>query len=147
MPSRRTRFSFAALAVVGTLLVAGCGGGTKHHTWQGEFNERLEGASAAIEEKLGELRSSSSEGEILEAGTRLGQKLEFKAELIEKMSPPGGCEAVQEEGRRKVGGAAEVTYNLYKDLTPTLHRKLPRPLEEEIAGLKSVEREAGHCET
>jgi hypothetical protein len=62
------------------------------------------------------------------------------------MSPPGGCEAVQEEGRRKVGGTAEFSYDLYKNLTPYLHRKLPRPLEEKIEELKSVEREAGRCE-
>jgi hypothetical protein len=145
MPGRRTKLTFAAAALIVALLVAGCGG-TKNHTWQGEFTERLEGASAAIEEKLSELQSTSSEGEIFEAVTRLGRKLEFKAELIDKMSPPGGCEAVQEEGVRKVGGAAERIYNLYKNLTPHLHRKLPQPLEEEIAELGSVEREAGHCE-
>src|ERR1700761_1651398 len=142
MPGRPPKLTFAVAAVVGALLVAGCAH-TEHHTWQGEFTERLEGASTAIEEKLGELRSSSSGGEILEAGVRLGRTLEFKAELINKMSPPGGCEAVQEEGGRKVGGAADFTYNLYKNLTPYLHRKLPRPLEEEIAGLRSVEHEAG----
>jgi outer membrane murein-binding lipoprotein Lpp len=69
MPGRRTKLTFAAAAaVVGALLVAGCAG-TENHTWQSEFTERLEGASAAIEEKLGELRSTSSEGEILKAGT------------------------------------------------------------------------------
>jgi hypothetical protein len=145
MPGRRTKLTFAAALIV-ALLAAGCGGGTKHHTWQGEFTERLEGATAAVEERLPELQSTSSEGEILEAVTRLGRKLEFKAELIDKLSPPGGCEAVQEEGVRKVGGAAERIYNLYKNLTPYLHRKLPQPLEEEIQELGSVEREAGHCE-
>jgi hypothetical protein len=48
MPSGRTKLTSAAVAVVGALLVAGCGG-TENHTWQGEFTERLEGASAAVE--------------------------------------------------------------------------------------------------
>ncbi|HEY0280130.1 MAG TPA: hypothetical protein VGC32_17845 [Solirubrobacterales bacterium] len=56
MPSRRTKLTFAAVVVVGALLVAGCGGGTKNNTWQGESTERLEGASAAVDEAAGELR-------------------------------------------------------------------------------------------
>ena len=42
-------------AVVAALLIAGCGG-TENHTWQGEFTERLEGASAAVEGGRAELQ-------------------------------------------------------------------------------------------
>jgi hypothetical protein len=58
MPGRRTKLTFGAVAAVGALLVAGCGG-TENHTWQGEFTERLEGASAAVEEGLPELQPSA----------------------------------------------------------------------------------------
>jgi outer membrane murein-binding lipoprotein Lpp len=145
MPGWRTKLTFAAVAVVGALLVAGCAD-TEHHTWQGEFTERLEGASAAIEEKAGELRPSSSETQVFRAGIELGWKLEFKRELVEELDPPAACEAVQEAGAKKLSGAAETTYNFGKNLTPTLHRRLPRILKEEIAAIGEIEHEAESCE-
>jgi hypothetical protein len=146
MPGRRTKPTFAAAALVVALLIAGCAG-TENHTWQGEFTERLEGASAAIEARLPELQPESSYDELFKAGIRLGQELEFKGELITKLNPPGGCEVVQEGGQRKVTGTAQFTYDLYKNLTPYLHRELSKDLETRIAELEAVEREAAHCES
>jgi hypothetical protein len=67
MPGRRTKLTFVAAMVIGALLVAGCGS-TENHTWQGEFTERLEGASAAVEERLPELQPSEGEKTIFIAG-------------------------------------------------------------------------------
>jgi hypothetical protein len=66
MPGRPPKLTFALAALIVALLVAGCAG-TENHTWQGEFTERLEGASAAVEEKLPELQSTS-EIELFRAG-------------------------------------------------------------------------------
>jgi hypothetical protein len=144
MPSRRTRFTFAAVAVLGTLLVAGCGG-TKDHTWQGGFTERLEGSIAVIEEAGGELQPSSSETQVSRAGVELAWKLEFRHELVEELDPSAACEAVQEAGANKLSGLAEATYNFGKNLTPFLHRRLPRILKEEIAAIGEIEQEAEAC--
>jgi hypothetical protein len=57
MPGRRTKLTSAAAAMVLALLVVGCGG-TEHHTWQGEFTERLEGSSTAVEERRVEMQSA-----------------------------------------------------------------------------------------
>ncbi len=67
MPGRRTKLTFAAAMLVGALLVAGCGS-TEHHTWQGEFTERLEGASAAVEEGRAKSQSTSDDHELFRAG-------------------------------------------------------------------------------
>jgi hypothetical protein len=84
--------------------------------------------------------------EILALGDELGRPLEFKSELIGRLDPPAGCEEVQERGRRAVGGAAQLSATLYKNLTPYLRRKLPAPFEEALATLEEIEREAGSCE-
>jgi hypothetical protein len=144
MPGRPTKLTFAAAALVVALLVAGCGG-TKNHTWQGELTERLEGSIAVIEEAAGELQPSSSETQVFRAGIELGRKLEFRRELVEGLHPPAACEAVQEAGAKKLSGLAEATYNFGKNLTPFLHRDLPRILKEEIAAIGSIEQEAEAC--
>src|ERR1700735_1224935 len=113
MPRRRTHPTFAAVAVVGVLLVTGCGG-PKNHTWQREFPERLEGSKALVEETAGELRPSSSDTQVFQAGIELGRKLEFRRELIEELNPPAACEEVQEAGAKKLSGLAQKTYDLYK---------------------------------
>jgi hypothetical protein len=145
MPDRRTHLTFAAVAVIGALLVAGCGG-TENHTWQGEFTERLEGSRAMVEEAAHELRPSSSETQVFRAGIELGRKLEFRRDSIEGLDPPAACEAVEEAGAKKLSGLAEKTYDLYKNLTPFLHRRLPRILKEEIAAIGKIEHEAESCE-
>src|ERR1700729_892268 len=101
MPGRRTKLTFAA-ALIAALLAAGCGGGTKHHTGQGEFTERLEGASAAVEERLPELQPSAGEKTMFIAGLELGRTPWFKKELIAELEPPPGCELVQQKGKAEV---------------------------------------------
>ena len=147
MPGRRTKLTFAVIAatVIGALLVAGCGR-AEGHSWQAEFTERLESSTAVIEEASPDLRPSSSEVQVLRAGTKLGEELEQRRESVEGLVPPAACEAVQEAGAKKLGGVAEKTYNFYKNLTPFLHRHLPRILKEEIAGIGKIEHEAESCE-
>jgi hypothetical protein len=144
MPGGRTKLTFAAVALLVAMLLAGCGS-TKNHTWQGEFTERLEGSTAAIEEAAGELRPSSSGTQVFRAGFELGRRLEFRRDLVEELDPPSTCEAVQEAGAKRLSGAAETTYNFGKNLTPTLHRNLPRILKEEVAAIEKIEREAEAC--
>jgi hypothetical protein len=145
MPRRRTNLTFAAVAMVGVLLVTGCAG-TKDHTWQGEFTERLEGSKALVEETAGGLRPSSSDTQVFQAGIELGRKLEFRRELIEGLNPPAACEEVQEAGANKLSRLAQKTYDLYKNLNPFLRRQLPRILKEESAGIGKIEHEAESCE-
>jgi hypothetical protein len=137
------RAATAALVVAATIAVSGCA--SADHSWRGEFDARLEGASAAIEEHLGALGSKSTEIELFRASQGLGHELAFKSELIKGLDPPDGCEVVQEEGLRNVGGLAEFSYDLPKNLTPELHRALPHPFEEAIAEYKELEREAESC--
>lgn len=139
------RASIVAALLAATVLVTACAGAD--HTWRGEFDARLEGVSAAIEEKLPELSPGSSEEEVVRAGIELGPKLEFKRELIEKLNPPDGCEAVQEEGAKKVSGTALSVYQLYKNLDPYLHRRLTANLEGVISELEALESEAARCAT
>jgi hypothetical protein len=75
---------------------------------------------------------------------RLGYTLEFKAELTEKLDPPEGCEAVQ-KGNSAVHGLASFTYDVPKNLTPTLQKNLPELIKERIAGLEELEGEAESC--
>jgi hypothetical protein len=145
MPGRPPKLTFALAAVVVALLVAGCGG-TENHTWQGEFTERLEGASEAVEEKLPELQSTS-EIELFRAGMELGRTLEFKDELIAELDPPAGCELVQQKGKAEVFGLASLGGGLFKNMTPELKRRLPATFEESVEELEKLEREAAHCET
>lgn len=144
MPSRRTKLTFVAVAVVGALLFAGYAD-AESHTWQGEFTGRLKGAVTLIEEASVELRPSSSETQVFRAGIELGRKLERRRESVERLHPPAACEAVQEAGAKKLSGAAETIYNFGKNLTPTLHRRLPRILKEEIAAIETIEHEAEAC--
>src|ERR1700729_2343953 len=128
MPGRRTKLTFAAPVLVVALVVAACGS-TENHTWQGEFTERLEGASAAVEEKLPELQSSTSEIELFRAGLELGRTLGFKDNLIAELEPPAGCELVQQKGKAEVFGLASLGGDLFKNMTPELKRRLPRDFE------------------
>jgi hypothetical protein len=145
MPGGRTKLTFAAAAVVGALLVAGCGG-TEHHTWQGEFTELLEGASAAVEERVPELQPSAGREEMFIAGLELGRTLEFKLGLIKELDPPAGCEELQQKGIGGVGRLAALGRDLFKDLTPQLERDLPALFEEGVEKLAGFEREAAGCE-
>jgi hypothetical protein len=146
MPRRRTLLTFAAIAatVIGALLVAGCGR-AEGHSWQAEFTERLESSTAVIEEASPDLRPSSSKVQVLRASKELGQQLEQRRESVEGLVPPAACEAVQEAGAKKLSGLAEATYSFGKNLTPFLHRRLPRILKEEIAAIGKIEQEAETC--
>jgi hypothetical protein len=146
MPGRRTKLTFAAAALIVALLVAGCGG-TKNHTWQGEFTERLEGASAAVEERLPELQPSAGEKEMFIAGLELGRTLWFKKELIAELEPPAGCELVQQKGKAEVFGLASLGAGLFKNMTPELKSGLPANFEERVEKLEQFEREAAECAT
>ena len=138
------RALIAGLAIVAAAIASGCA--SADHTWRGEFDARLEGAETVVEEAAGELQPSSSEPQVFRAGIELSRKLEFRRESIEELDPPAACEAVQEAGARKVSGFAEKTYDLYKNLTPFLHRRLPRFLKEEIAAIGKIKQEAETCE-
>jgi hypothetical protein len=129
--------------IAAAILVTGCA--STDHSWRGEFDARLEGASAAIEARLGELQSGSTEGEMFTASQSLAHTLTFKAELIKKLDPPVGCEEVQEGGRRTVDSTAVISYTLLMDLTPELQRKLPGPFEERIAELGKIEAKSKTC--
>jgi hypothetical protein len=145
MPGRRTKLTFAAAALVVALLVAGCGGGTKHHTWQGEFTERLEGATAAVEEGRAESQSTSDDDELFRAGLELGRTLEFKDELIAGLSPPSGCELVQQKGKADVHGLGVLGSGLGENMTPYLESHFPAILKEGVTHLEQLEREAAEC--
>jgi len=146
MPGWRTKLTFAAVALVVALLIAGCGS-TEHHTWQGEFTERLEGASAAVEERRAELQSAPDEDELFRMGMELARTLEFKDELIAGLSPPGGCELVQQKGKADVHFLGVLGSGLGKNMTPYLERRFPAILEEGVEKLEKFEREAAECAT
>jgi hypothetical protein len=140
---RRVGVGLGLIAV--TVVAAGCA--SVGHTWQDEFTARLEGASGALEEALPEARSGSIGASYLRTFYELGYTLEFKGELIEKLDPPEGCEAVQEKGERAVDGLASFTYDVPKNLTPTLQKNLPGLIEERVAELEELEGEAETCAT
>ena len=123
--------------------VVGCGGDS--HTWQGEFTERLEGATSAVEEASPELESEPTDADLVRVGDSVAKTLQSKSESIEGLNPPAGCEEVQEEGQRQVGGVAVFAYDLYKNATPYLIEHLPEDLQERLASLEKLEREAAHC--
>ena len=133
------------LAVGAVILIAGCA--SANHSWRGEFDARLEGAAAAVEEKLPELRSSSSQIELFRAGMELGRTLGFKDNLIAELEPPAGCELVQQKGKAEVSGLAYFGAGLFKNMTPELKRQLPNVFEEGVEKLEKFEREAGECAT
>jgi hypothetical protein len=146
MPGRRTLLTFAAIVVVGALFVAGCGS-TENHTWQGEFTERLEGATAAVEERLPELQPSAGEKKMFIAGYEIGRTVGFKFALVKELDPPPGCEELQQKGMGMVGQMADLGGDLFKDMTPELERDLPAPFEEDIERIEEFEPEAAHCAT
>jgi hypothetical protein len=147
MPGRRTKPTFAAAAaLVVALLIAGCGG-TENHTWQGEFTERLEGASAAIEARLPELQPSRGRERMDVAGIELGRTLAFKDSLIKELDPDAGCEELQQKGMGRVSRLGDLGGDLFKDMTPDLEEALPAPFEEGVERLEELARAAAHCET
>jgi hypothetical protein len=145
MPGRRIQLTSVAAALVGVLLVTGCAG-TKNHTWQGEFTERLEGASAAVEEAAGELRLNPDQTQGLDTLIGLGRKLDSERKSVRRLDPPAACEGVQKAGAKELNQLAYETFLHYKNGTPYLLRHLPGPMKEEIAGIGKIEHEAESCE-
>jgi hypothetical protein len=133
------------LLVAAPIIAAGCGGGDQ--SWRTEFDARLTGASAEIEEKLGDLTPGSTESAMFRATEELAGELDTEAELVESLDPPDACEEVQEEGMRKLTGTAQFSAELLKNLTPYLRRRLPGPFRERIAEYKLLEHEAARCES
>jgi hypothetical protein len=146
MPGHRTKLTFVAAALMVALLVAGCGD-TEHHTWQGEFTERLEGATATVEDRLPELQPSAGREKMFITGLEIGRTVGFKFELIKELHPPAGCEELQQKGMGMVGRMAGLGGDLFKDMTPELERDLPALFEEDIARIEEFEPEAAHCAT
>jgi hypothetical protein len=146
MPGRRTKLTFVAVVVVIALLVAGCAD-TEHHTWQGEFTERLEGATATVEERLPELQPSAGREKMFIAGLEIGRTIGFKFALVKELDPPAGCEELQQKGMGRVGSMAALGGDLFKDMTPELEKTLPAQFEEDIEKIEEFEREAAHCAT
>jgi hypothetical protein len=134
----------AMLLAVGAIgLMAGCAGAD--HSWRGEFDARLEGATAAIEADLGKFQPDSPQDELFRTTFELASPLEFKGNLIQELHPPADCEAVEEKGWRGVDEMATLSADVFKDLTPELQRSLPRLYEEAIAEYKELEHEAETC--
>jgi len=131
------------LAVGAVGLMAGCAGAD--HSWRGEFDARLEAATAAIEADLGKFQPDTPRDELFRTTFELASPLEFKGNLIRELHPPAGCEAVEEEGWRGVDKTATLSADVFKDLTPKLKRSLPRLYEEAIAEYKELEQEAEAC--
>ena len=138
---RRAGVVLALLAV--TVVAAGCA--STGHTWQDEFTARLEGATGAIEEAREGVRTETSDAGYPEIFLPLSRTLAFKAELIERLDPPDGCQAVQEEGQGRVSGFAGGSATLPRSMTPQLEKDLPRILEEEIEALEQLAAEAETC--
>jgi hypothetical protein len=138
---RRAMVVSAVLAV--GLALVGCA--STDHTWQDEFTARLEGTSRSIEEALAEVHPHMSFEEDFETFPPLGETVEFKAELLKELGPPDGCEEVQEKGEHAVGGFVSLTYQVPKNLTPQLERRLPSAIQEAIAELEAIEGEAETC--
>jgi hypothetical protein len=135
---------FFALAAT-TFALAGCA--SADHTWRGEFDARLEGAAGTVEEALEEASPHMTAPDEFFKFVPPGETLFFKSELIEKLDPPPGCEAVQVKGKAAVYGAAELLGGAFKNLTPMLERRFPAILEEELALFEKREREAANCGT
>lgn len=146
MPGRAMfkRAGIAALLIGAAALLTACA--SADHSWRGEFDARLEGAVAALEETLAETGPRTSELELAKAFYPLGQKLLFKGELIEKLDPPAGCEAIQERGRRQVNSTGVFASTLLKNLTPYLKRNLSGDVRDQIATLKRLVVESSTCE-
>jgi hypothetical protein len=126
-------------------LLVGCA--SADHTWRGEFDARLEGAAATVEEAREEWHPHMTPDEYATTYWPLGRTLFFKSELIKALDPPPGCEALQVKGKAAVYGAGSLLAGLFKNLTPFLERHVPTILEETLALFEKREREAENCST
>ena len=145
MPARAMLKRVGILISLVAIVVAGCA--SADHSWRGEFTARLEGAARTVEEALEKTNPQMSPDEYFTTFGPPGETLFFKSQLIKELDPPPGCEALQVKGRAAVSGAAERLAGAFKNLTPMLERNFPAILEEELARLEKLEREARNCAT
>jgi hypothetical protein len=145
MPGRARfkRAGFVVFLIGMAIIVAACA--SADHSWQGEFDARLEGAARTIEGALEEAKPGMSPGEYMTTFGPAGNSLFFKSQLVKELDPPPGCEAVQVKGKAAVYGAAERIGGAFKNLTPRLERNFSATLEEQLALLEKREREAATC--
>jgi hypothetical protein len=128
-----------------TAVVVGCA--STGHTWQDEFTARLEGAARTVEEAREDVHPHMTPDEYGTVFWPLGETLFFKSELIAKLHPPKGCEALQVKGKAAVFLAGSLLGGLFENLTPGAERGLPRDLEGRLALFERREREAKTCAT
>ena len=131
--------------VAAATVVAGCA--SADHSWQGEFDARLEGAARIVEEAREDVHPHMTPDEYGMLFWPLGETLFFKSELIAELDPPDGCEELQVKGKAAVRFAGSMLGGLFENLTPGAERRLPRNLEEALALFERREREAATCAT
>jgi hypothetical protein len=133
------------LVVVAVALVSGCG--STDHSWRGEFDARLEGATASIEETLAEVGPDAAKSEYFQRYPKLSRELKFKSELIEGLLPAHGCSEVQLKGLDHIKSSALFTSFVSPPDYPWRMLRGDRvSLESEIHVLARLEREAETCE-
>jgi hypothetical protein len=140
---RRAGVVLGLVAVVAA--ISGCA--SEDHTWQGEFDARLEGASRTVEEAREIWSPQMAPSEYLTVLGPLGQTLFFKSELVKELDPPEGCEALQVKGKAAVYQASQLVGAAFNNMTPQLERYFGRALDETVALLERREREAKTCAT
>lgn len=145
MPGRATvkRAGTVLMLLAATICVAACG--STDNSWRGEFDARLEGAATAIEQTVAHQRPAMSQDELLRTSIGLARELGFKSELIAELTPPGGCESLNEEASKKVLGIARFSYDLQKNMTRYLQRHFRGDFKDDVTELEGLKREAAHC--
>jgi hypothetical protein len=137
------RAGVVLLLIAVSVVAVGCA--STGHTWEDEFTARLEGSAGSIADAREGVRTGTSDSGYPEIFLPLSRTLAFKAELIEKLDPPDGCQGVQEEGQGWLGGFAGTSAVIPRSMTPQLEKNLPRLLEEEIKALEAIAAEAETC--
>lgn len=146
MPGRAIfkRARFAVLLFGAAVIVAGCGA---DHSWQGEFDARLEGASTSVEEALTRLGPDATKDEEFRDYASLGRELRYKGALIEGLDAPPDCADVQTKGLDHVKRTGLVAAEVHGPDYPTRLLKADRvSLEGEVRVLARIEWEAETCE-
>jgi hypothetical protein len=138
---RRAGVVLAVLAAAA--FAAGCA--SADHSWQGEFDARLEGAARTVEEAREAWSPRMRPDEYMTVFWPYGKSLFFKAELIAELDPPKGCEALQVKGKAAVYVDSQMVGGAFKNLTPQVEQDFATTLEDAVALLERREREAATC--
>ena len=147
MPGRAMlkRMGILISLVAVAIAVAGCA--SADHSWRGEFDARLEGARASVEEALGKVGPNATKAEEFQSYTNLGRELEYKGELIEGLDAPRGCTEVQTKGLDHVKSSGHSASEVHGPDYPTRLLRADRvSLENEVRVLALVDHEAETCE-